>query len=412
MLLDVWGRSRQAGAPTSSGRVSSPQAVATTGDHVCLLPWMTGGRPSVCHTPRRTFRIVDLFAGCGGMTLAALEAARQLGCAAEIALAVDLDPDALEVYRRNFRVDARVAQRADMAALFHGRLGATPSPRETRLRTRLGDIDLLLAGPPCQGYSNLNNTTRRDDPRNRLYRRAIRAAEMLEPDVVLIENVPSVILDRSQVVRVAAATLAARGYTVTTHMVDAASLGVPQQRRRHVLLGTRGASQVHDNLYVHVAPQTSGCIDFLGKLPAARYDECTFMDEEPRFSATTRQRIDYLFDHDIFDLPDSERPSCHQSGHRYKSMYGRLRPDLPAQTITSGFACMGQGRFVHPLERRTLTAREAARLQGLPDFHLFTGVRSRDALRRMIGNAVVPRVVALPLLRIWQAQLAIAPRSG
>ena len=114
------------------------------------------------------------------MTLGALEAARRLDCAVEIALAVDLDPDALGVYRYNFGVDRTNARLADVAVLFHGRLGAPPSLRETRLKDSLGPIDLLLAGPPCQGYSNLNNSTRRADPRNSLYAKAIRAAEILE----------------------------------------------------------------------------------------------------------------------------------------------------------------------------------------------------------------------------------------
>ncbi len=345
------------------------------------------------------------------MTLGAIEAARRVGCATEIVLAVDLDPDALDVYKANFGVDGRVARRADMARLFHGPLAAEVSPREARMREALGRIDLLLAGPPCQGYSNLNNCTRRRDPRNRLYRRAVRAAEILEPDIVLIENVPSVMLDRLGVVEIASRTLERHGYSVTTHMVNAASLGIPQQRRRHVLLATRGIPQV-DAARQPVPEPAHGCIEFLRDIPVARAGECPFMDEQPRFSRDTRRRIDYLFEHDLFDLPDHERPTCHQADHTYKSMYGRLRPDRPAQTITSGFACMGQGRFVHPHERRTLMPREAARLQGLPDFHLFGPVTSRDALRRMIGNAVVPRLVALPLVQLWRELLRHAERSS
>jgi DNA (cytosine-5)-methyltransferase 1 len=83
-------------------------------------------------------------------------------------------------------------------------------------------------------------------------------------------------------------------------------------------------------------------------------------------------------------------------------VYGRMRPDVPAPTITSGFGSTGQGRFVHPLEPRTLTPREAARLQGFPDWFSFSAVDGRRALQEMIGNAVPSRlgyVAAMELLR-------------
>ncbi|MBL0121659.1 MAG: DNA cytosine methyltransferase [Betaproteobacteria bacterium] len=104
-----------------------------------------------------------------------------------------------------------------------------------------------------------------------------------------------------------------------------------------------------------------------------------------------RLRIDYLFKNALYELPNSHRPPCHQNdNHSYKSMYGRLREDQPAQTITSGFGSMGQGRFVHPTRRRTITAHEAARIQGFPDFFSFEGIERVTALREMIGNAVPP----------------------
>src|SRR5690606_5320498 len=92
------------------------------------------------------------------------------------------------------------------------------------------------------------------------------------------------------------------------------------------------------------------------------------------FTASTtkkinKKRIDYLFENNLWDLPDSQRPDCHkEKSHSYKSCYGRLRWDKPAQTLTSGFGSMGQGRYVHPLQRRVITPHEAARIQGFPDF--------------------------------------------
>jgi DNA (cytosine-5)-methyltransferase 1 len=114
------------------------------------------------------------------------------------------------------------------------------------------------------------------------------------------------------------------------------------------------------------------------------------IDAPPRASAENLRRMQYLLATGKYDLPNSERPRCHQGTHSYKSMYGRLRWDLPAQTITSGFGSIGQGRYMHPELARALTPGEAARIQGFPDYFSFHGVRRRADLATMIGNAVPP----------------------
>src|SRR5690606_26715584 len=109
-----------------------------------------------------------------------------------------------------------------------------------------------------------------------------------------------------------------------------------------------------------------------------------------------------LFDNVLHDLPDSERPDCHRlKNHSYLAVYGRLYWDRPAPTITRGFAYTGRGRFVHPLEPRTLTPHEAARVQFFPDYFSF-GNANRSTMQNIIGNAVPPKmgyVAALELLR-------------
>ena len=115
------------------------------------------------------------------------------------------------------------------------------------------------------------------------------------------------------------------------------------------------------------------------------------MTEAPTLSAENRRRIDFLHDNNLFDLPNEERPPCHQSGTTYRSMYGRMKWDEPAQTLTTGFMTPGRGRFVHPLRRRTLLPREAARLQGFPDSYRFEHADApigRSAIAKGIGDAV------------------------
>jgi DNA (cytosine-5)-methyltransferase 1 len=112
------------------------------------------------------------------------------------------------------------------------------------------------------------------------------------------------------------------------------------------------------------------------------YDGCGLLSDE------NQKRIDYLFKYDKHDLPSKLRPRCHKGDHGYKSMYGRLWADRPAQTITTGFRSPGQGRYVHYSRKRTLTPHEAARLQCFPDFFDFSSATTKSSLSTMIGNAV------------------------
>jgi DNA (cytosine-5)-methyltransferase 1 len=120
-------------------------------------------------------------------------------------------------------------------------------------------------------------------------------------------------------------------------------------------------------------------------------DEATYMTQMPNLSDSNQRRIDFLHDNDLYELPNHERPDCHKEGHTYPSVYGRLDWNDVAPTITTGFFTPGRGRFIHPLLRRTLSAREAARLQGFPDSYRFDdGLTepARTALARAIGDAV------------------------
>jgi DNA (cytosine-5)-methyltransferase 1 len=340
---------------------------------------------------RRRLRLVDLFCGCGGLSLGVAEAARRLGVALEIPLAMDLDSDAVAVYGDNF--PSAVVRQQAVEEVFDGQLGARLSSAERRVAREAGHIDALVGGPPCQGHSDLNNHTRRSDDRNGLYARMARAAQVLRPTIVLIENVPMVTRDVERVLDVVREALAHSGYRIADRVVDLTLLGVPQRRRRHVLVATREPApdsgplleslesqcMLHPNRSVRWA---------VGDLVGAQAHGMFDTSSTP--SPDNVRRMRWLLDHDEYDLPNRLRPSCHRSEHSYVSMYGRLRWREPAQTVTTGFGSMGQGRYVHPAKPRTITPHEAARLQMLPDFWDFGSARSRGALARLIGNAVPP----------------------
>lgn len=142
-------------------------------------------------------RSVDAFCGCGGLTLGAAQAAIAVGRRLESVAAIDVDEGGLEVHRANFGTKHLLAGNASSLVDFHiresgkqSRFAYEPEIIEPNLAVEVGKIDLFLAGPPCQGHSNLNNRTRREDPRNLLYLTAVALAVGLRAKTIAIENRP------------------------------------------------------------------------------------------------------------------------------------------------------------------------------------------------------------------------------
>ncbi|MET9389564.1 DNA cytosine methyltransferase [Streptomyces sp. NPDC006624] len=357
---------------------------------------------------------MDLFAGCGGLTLGVAQAAHKRDVALDVRLAVDFEAAPTKVFKVNFP-KANV-QKGAVESYFDGDLGAPLTARETETVSAVGEVGLLVGGPPCQGHSNLNNHTRRTDPKNRLYLRMARATEVLLPRAVVIENVLAVVNDKQQVVSRAIAHLRKLGYDVATSRIDLLKLGVAQTRKRHILLAIRedalpfGYSaadllQIEDH---DVAPHDLRWAigDLLDVRPKSFFDEAAIP------SPDNQRRMNYLFENDEHNLPNEERPECHQGNHNYTAMYGRLWWDRPAQTITSGFATMGRGRFVHPGVPRCLTAHEAARIQSFPDYFKFVDERAkpryeltRTEVQVIIGNAVPPPLTELLTSNLFEAEV-------
>jgi len=345
-------------------------------------PWESGPTP---------ISVVDLFSGCGGLTIGVLEGARRAGRGGSLVLAIDNDVAPLEV------LEASLGKAVAGTAVSD--LGDALGPPGSRIRRGerklLGVADgatILVAGPPCQGHSALNNHTRHDDPRNDLYLTVARAAEILRPAVVIVENVRGVGRDRRRAAGRCRQVLEERlGYRVIERRIDLAWIGVPQRRIRHLMIATRSRELAWQPVVPiggcgyrrDVAWAIEDLLDREGETP---------FDAPSKAIPANQRRIDWLFDKDEDNLPNHLRPVCHRSDHSYLSMYGRLRWHEPAQTITSGFGSMGQGRFVHPLRRRTLTPHEAARLQFLPDFMTIGALATQKARARVIGNAAPPKL--------------------
>jgi DNA (cytosine-5)-methyltransferase 1 len=343
-------------------------------------PYLKPGAPTVS--------LVDLFCGCGGITLGFVLAAHDLGLDLKVPLAVDFEPAAIACYKANFPDANAVCE--DVSALFEDDWCSPLSSAEKELKNKVGSLDFLVGGPPCQGHSDLNNYTRRQDPKNKLMQVMVRAAVVFEPASILIENVTGSLRDRAGVVSSVEDILQKLGYKVTIGILDFSTIGVPQRRKRMILVATRGSEidfeKIQDRFSV---PERSvrWAIEDLKASPRTK-----LIDKIAKSQAHTQKRIDYLFDNRLFELPNEQRPPCHRDkSHSYDTIYGRLRWDGTAQTITSGFYCMCMGRYVHPEQRRTLTAHEAARIQFFPDFFDFSPAQTRTKLAVIIGNAVPPK---------------------
>jgi DNA (cytosine-5)-methyltransferase 1 len=348
-----------------------------------------------------TVRFADLFCGCGALSLGVQEAARSLGRGAVPVLSADDDPAPLAVYSKSVLGGADSVRQVDLATMLDGALGSKETTTERAfLKACPDDLDLVLAGPPCQGHSPLNNHTRHNDDRNDLYLRVVRFIELRRPRYCLIENVRSIVRDQRRSAGTAIDHLEKLGYVVDDDVVRLDLLGVPQTRRRHVVVAAADGEEsisVSDIVEAYAVPRVQYRTVGWAIRDLKTSTGCSEFDEPSIPSRRNLQRMEWLTEQDEDDLPNQLRPDCHklpkldEDGnkveHSYKAMYGRLNWKRPAQTITSGFGSMGQGRYVHPDQPRTLTPHEAARLQLLPDWMDFDATTGRGRWARMIGNA-------------------------
>jgi DNA (cytosine-5)-methyltransferase 1 len=341
---------------------------------------------------------VDAFAGAGGLSLGLQ------GAGWDVVFAFDNDPVAVETYRRNLGLPAEVL---DAELLEPGEL-------MTRAGLKPGDCALLAGGPPCQGFS-LQRRGVRDDPRNRLVLRFLDYIAGLQPRAFLMENVPAIATVRGRALLEAIVDRTGEaGYSVYIRTLDAADYGVAQHRKRTFLIGLVADA----GPFVWPEPTISGApltvAEALEGLPSPPQDGSPHPEvpnhyREARLSATNIERIRHVppgggREH----LPPELRLKCHENGHRHLDTYGRLAWDRPSGTITARFDSFTRGRFGHPVEDRSITLREGARLQGFPDWFIFEGNREDGA--RLIGNAVPPPL-ARALGRATRQALEGAPEQ-
>ena len=367
--------------------------------------YLYGTAAKAIHKQNKSVRIVDLFCGCGGFTEGVKQGLETSGFSAEVIAGLDIDEDALKLYSVNHKPNLAISQDVNSVVNYQLRRKSQDDYEivNARYATRKLEVveclvngcDVLLAGPPCQGHSNLNNHSRRDDPRNSLYLSVAAFASLLQPSIVVIENVSTVIHDKTDVVYKTVSSLRNLGYSTEIITINGVKIGLPQTRKRHFLFASKNPIFRSSELLsafeeFYPAPRpVSWCLELAPRI----YDRDNTFYAPSYLSNDNYERVMWLLNNNEYDLPNRLRPVCHQKDHNYKSVYGRMHWDKPSGTITTGFHSPGRGRYVHPLEPRVITSCEAALIQGFPRTYRFYAdnfMPSRYTHAKVIGDAVSP----------------------
>lgn len=355
----------------------------STRPHVCLLPALrrrcilTPMKSGSTTIPSAVPRAVDCFAGCGGMTAGLQKAGFS------VVGAIEIDADACDVYTLN-HPNVRLWREDIKGVTAEGMLKA--------LGLRIGELDLLGGCPPCQGFSTLrtrNGGRRIRDDRNDLIFEFQRLVLGLMPKAVMLENVPGLFTDHRLVAFKAA--LEESGYVFEAKVLNVADYGVPQRRRRLVVLACRSGTIV----FAKKAPRHITVRDAIGKLPTAGTSGDPLHDLKENRTPLTCQRIAAIprDGGSRSSLPRALQLKCHQKFDGFKDVYGRMAWKGLAPTITTGCFNPSKGRFLHPQENRAITMREASLLQTFPADYEFPVRLGKVRIALMIGNALPPEFI-------------------
>ncbi len=268
-----------------------------------------------------------------------------------------------------------------------------------KLGLKRGELELLAGCPPCQGFSSVrtrNGSVRPRDDRNDLIYDFLRFARTLRPKTLMMENVPGLIRDRR--IRDLRRGLERLGYKIHLEIADASNFGVPQRRRRLILVGsTKGLVPVPARSKLKKTVRDT--IAHLPK-PGSSGDPCHDVTEE------RSQRVLDL----IRKIPKNggsrghlgkrAQLKCHRNFSGFGDVYGRMRWDDVSPTITGGCVNPSKGRFLHPVQNRCITIREAALLQSFPPDYFFSLSRGKYPAAQLVGNALPPEFIRRHALQI------------
>ena len=333
----------------------------------------------------RELTAVEIFSGGGGLAVGLHNAGFKT------VAAVEIEPHAAATFKANH--PAVQVFRQDVRTMIGGMI----------LPLAGGAVDVLAACPPCQGFSSLTSKWKKNDDRNALVAEVGRLANEIRPQAIMMENVPGLAQKGRPLFDALLERLASLGYETNWSILQIADFGVPQRRRRLVMLAGLGFSipmpePTHSRAGEDKLPKWRTVRDAIGK-----------MDEPVTFSEAKERGGAQAFDWHVVrrlspanverlkhskpggnwgDIPEKLRAECHQGGYKgFRNVYGRMVWDEPSGTITAGCTTLSKGRFGHPEKNRTISLREAALLQTFPEEYRFETPHFERACE-IVGNAL------------------------
>ncbi len=333
-------------------------------------------------------KVIDLFAGVGGLSLGFEN------CGFDVVLANEYDESIATAYEANHR-DTRMIV-GDITSL----------DLEKTFGAYAGKIDVVIGGPPCQGFSQKGQRKTIHDERNFLFKYYVKVVELVKPKYFVMENVPNLLTAEGGYFRKEIEELFnSMGYQLKMGVLNASDYGVPQNRRRAVIIGKRGGEAPDLPKPRNITVTIWDAISDLAYLSSGEGAEEQEYRNEPQSeyqkmlrdgSAILRNHVatkhsDLALERLAMIPPNAGKevlPEEHLTKSIYSGTWTRMRKDEISVTITTRFDTPSSGKFTHPFLDRAITVREAARIQSFPDSFRFVG--NKGSQMKQVGNAVPP----------------------
>lgn len=339
----------------------------------------------------KEFHVLDLFCGAGGLSWG-----MHKNSYFKTVVALDFDEKAASTFKKNMpETEVIVGDITDKSI----------KEQIVSLANKCG-VNMLVGGPPCQGYSMKGKKLGLKDPRNFLFREYLDLVKKLQPDVFVIENVKGLLLSangwfKDEIVQ----TIETLGYTVTFNILNAADFGVPQSRERAIFICSKHGAIPLPKPTVSKRTTVRDAIEDLAYLESGEGDfEHEYITEPKcKYQITIREGSKKLYNHKASNhkqiaiqklelIPPEQGkewlPEELHGNQKFKTTWGRLKWDNVSPTIDTRFDASSNGTNNHPFLNRAITPREAARIQSFDDKFIFYG--SKVYIRKQIGNAVPP----------------------
>lgn len=333
-------------------------------------------------------KVIDLFAGVGGLSYGFMKAGF------DIVLANEIDETIAMSYSKNHpntqMINKDITQ-LDIKKIF---------------KAYKNNIDVIIGGPPCQGFSQKGKRKTIYDERNFLFRYYFKVVEYIEPEYFLIENVPNILtaengLFKNEIINL----FESIGYSVNCDVLKASDFGVPQDRRRAIIIGKKGKIKPKLPKPTNETVTIYDAISDLEYLNSGEGEETQAykMSPKTKYQQVMRKNSKILYNHVVTKhskeaiqklkmIPPGKGKEVLPKSMLTKSIYSgtwsRMIYEGQSVTITTRFDTPSSGRFTHPILNRCITVREAARIQSFPDDFVFYG--SKNSQMKQVGNAVPP----------------------